>query len=81
MPNTPGVADHAADAETDARSRALRTFVQGLGLDVVVAAALAVSDSVQATGFDWRLLGLAVAKTIVTTAVSYVARKAVPPPA
>lgn len=80
MTDTPDAPDHAApDVEADARNRALRTFVQGLALDLLLAVALTVGEAVEATSVDWRLLGLAVVKTAVTTAASYVARKLAPP--
>jgi hypothetical protein len=82
MSDTPGTPDHAAPAapaEADARQRALRTLVQQLLLDVLLAVALTVSDVVGSAGFQWRLLGLAVAKTALATAASYLARHIAPP--
>ena len=81
-PETPGTPDHAAPAtETDAVSRALRTFVQGLLTDVLLAVVLVVSDALRETTetIDWRLLGLATLKTAAMTAASYVMRKVAPP--
>lgn len=68
---------------TDARSRALRTLAQGLLLDVaaaVVAVAATWLPDVQWTRAWWMALGLLVAKTALLAAVSYAARKVVPPP-
>lgn len=79
MTDTPGVPDHAARVETDARDRAIRTLLQGLLVDLLLAIAVTVTDVVSANGLDWRLLGLALGKTIVMTATSYVARKVAPP--
>jgi hypothetical protein len=79
MPNTPGVADHAANPEADARNRALRTFLQGLALDVALAVALIVYSATSAEHVEWRLLLLTLAKTAVQTAASYVMRKLSPP--
>lgn len=68
----------------DARNRAFRTFVQGLAVDVVGATALAVGPALAGADFAWSraywlsVAGLA-AKTAVTTAVSYVARRVAPP--
>ena len=67
-----------ASVSTDARSRALRTAVQGLLVDVSVAVVGAVAD-VRWTRAYWAALGLLVAKTAVQSAVSYVARRVVPP--
>jgi hypothetical protein len=68
---------------SDARNRAFRTFVQGLGVDVGTAVCLALSvglTDVRWTSAFWAALALSVGKTVVTSAVSYVARKALPPP-
>lgn len=69
--------------EADARNRAFRTWVQGLALDVAAGACVALAAAV-AGGIDWThtywvALGLAVAKSTVQAAVSYLARKFVPP--
>ncbi len=69
-------------AEDDARNRALRTFVQGLGLDVAVALSVFLAASftdIQWTREYWVALGLTAARTVLLAAVSYVARKVVPP--
>lgn len=66
----------------DARNRAFRTFVQGLLIDVgtAVTAALAASlTDVQWTKAFWVTLGFMVGKTALQAAVSYVARKVLPP--
>jgi hypothetical protein len=63
----------------DARNRALRSFVQGLAIDVVVAIAAALL--VWLPGADlssrdaWILIGITLAKTILQTAASYVMRR------
>ncbi len=70
-------------AEADARNRAFRTFVQGFGLDVAAGAATAlavgIAGGIEWTRLYWVALGLAVAKSVVQAAVSYFARKFVPP--
>ena len=71
-------------AEADAKNRAFRTFVQGLGTDVVVAVVLAVGPALAGADFAWSAdywtaIGLLTAKTVVLSAVSYVSRKVVPP--
>lgn len=75
MPQTPGVADHAASPPGLLDKPEVRTFLQGAALDVGTAVALAV---VQATGggdVDWRLLGLLVMKTAAYTLASNVMKR------
>jgi hypothetical protein len=76
-------ADYTPPVETDARNRGWRTLMQGLGLDVAVAAATALvagaAGGVEWTRLYWIALGLAVAKSAVQGAISYFARKFVPP--
>lgn len=67
-------------AQDDARNRAFRTFVQGLGVDVVGAVTLAVGPALAGADFAWsRAYWLTVAglagKTAILSAVSYVARR------
>lgn len=63
----------------DARNRALRTFIQGLGTDVAAALILLllpVFTSANGWGdFEWQVLGFLVAKTVAVTALSYVMRQ------
>lgn len=59
----------------DARNRALRTFLQGLAIDVAVAVAVVVYDALRTDQPDYRLLGLSVARTVLQTAASYVMRR------
>lgn len=79
MPQTPGVPDHAANPEADARNRALRTFVQGAALDVLLAVCLVVYDALQSDAVDWRLMFVTVGKTALMTVAAYVMRKLSPP--
>ena len=63
--------------QADARNRAFRTLVWGLGLDVATAVVLVLVQAVgglEWTPQYWQLLGRAVAKSAVTSAVSYFAR-------
>lgn len=66
----------------DAANRAWRTFVQGLLLDLAGAAVaflvVALTD-VEWTLTYWQALGAALLKTLLTSAVSYAARKLAPP--
>lgn len=76
-------ARYSRPIEADARNRALRTFAQGFGVDLAAGAAVALvagtSGGIEWTQAYWIGLGLAVAKSVVTAAVAYFARKAVPP--
>lgn len=67
-------------AAADAKNRAARTFVQGLLTDLLVAAVLFAfpifaGGSFDWTKSDWKVIGLSLAKTIVVTLLSYLARK------
>lgn len=73
-----------ASTEADAKNRAWRTFVQGLGTDVLGAVVLAVGPALAGADFAWTrgywtAVGLLAAKTVVLSVVSYVSRKVVPP--
>lgn len=84
-PQVPGVGDHAAPEDPhsaqDARNRAIRTVIQGLLTDVLVAVALVVYDALQTSSehIEWKLLAMSVAKTALITVASYVMRKVKPP--
>ena len=61
--------------KTDAKNRALRTFVQGVLIDLLIAIALTAHGILTAEeGFSWTVLGMAVLKTVLTTLTSYVMR-------
>ncbi len=67
----------------DARNRSWRTFVQGLAIDVGFALlsvlALALGDFDFLDGAAWATLGVLVLKTIIQTAISYLARLKIAP--
>jgi hypothetical protein len=68
----------------DARNRALRTFVQGLLFDVVLAVSVTLAAAIAApdfvwSGTYWTALGLTLAKTGIMSATAYVARTMAPP--
>lgn len=69
--------------EADAKNRAWRTFLQGLGVDVVVAIAAAVllwlPDADVSSGEAWGAIGLVLAKTLIQTVAAYVMRLKVTP--
>lgn len=77
-------ADFSPDMDVaDAGVRGLRTLAQGLVVDVLAAAAFALTAAV-AGGIEWTraywiALALVVGKSIVTALVSYVARFVIPP--
>jgi hypothetical protein len=71
--------------EQDARNRAARSFIQGMLVDITVALVVAVAPLILGQGFTWEArwwaaVGLLAAKSVVQSAVSYLARKLVPPP-
>lgn len=68
----------------DARNRAWRTFLQGLLVDIILAVTLALSLAASAPDFAWSRaywlgVGLALAKTLLTTITAYIMRKVAPP--
>lgn len=67
-----------AQLARDARNRAVRTFAQGLALDVLAAVALLVLDALGAGAVDWRLLLLSLGRTVAQTVAAYVMRKLTP---
>lgn len=74
------ITDYPPSDRADARNRAWRTLVQGLGVDVAAAVALAVLPSLSGAEFAWTreywltVAGLA-GRSAVVAAVSYVARR------
>lgn len=73
---------HPSTTNADANNRAVRTFVQGLGLDVATALVLVLVTTlttVEWTREYWYALLVLLAKTAVHAVVSYVSRKVVPP--
>lgn len=82
--NTPTPATRSA--RTDAAQRSIRTLVQGLAIDALVAAgaaATAVLSTMEGddllAGASWIVLGTSVLKSVLTAVASYVARLKVPP--
>jgi hypothetical protein len=58
----------------DAKNRAMRTLVQGLLIDLVIAIGTTAYGILNSESFTWTVLGLAVLKTLATTLASYVMR-------
>lgn len=62
----------------DARNRALRTFLQGLGLDLLTAVAAAVllwlPDADLSSQDAWLVLGTGLVRTVMQTAFAYIMR-------
>jgi hypothetical protein len=65
--------------QADAKNRAVRTFYQGLGIDLAVAVAtFLVTVLADADGWgdlQWAVLGFTLAKTVVQTVAAFVMRK------
>lgn len=64
--------------QSDARNRALRTFLQGLAVDVLATLVLVllpiVSSASSFADFQWEIIVFLVVKTAVVTAFSYLMR-------
>lgn len=58
----------------DARTRARRTFTQGLVATVVIAGLSALTEWLQAGDFSYRTLGVAAATATATAVLSYLQR-------
>lgn len=74
--------DLPATVEVDARNRAWRTFVQGLGIDVLAAVVVTLLPMVTVLEWSlawWLALGLAVSRSALGALVAYLARKLVTP--
>lgn len=69
--------------QADATQRAKRTFIQGLGIDLAVAIAVALlawlPDADLTSKQAWIILGTSLAKTVLTAVASYVMRLKVRP--
>ncbi len=66
----------------DAAERSLRSLVQGLALDIVVAVALVLSTAfgaIEWTPTYWKAIGLTLAKSVLQAVVSYIMRVYVTP--
>lgn len=77
---------HTDPATADAKQRATRTLVQGLLIDVAVAAGTAATATLATlegndllAGAAWIALGTSVLKSVLTAGASYLARLKVPP--
>ena len=79
----PGVAE-IVNVKQDARSRALRTFLTNLGIDVgisIITVIATVIFTMDITSKEaWVALGLLVAKTTISAPVSYILRLKKAPP-
>lgn len=73
---TPGP-DHAADPLHS--SLPLRTFVQGIVIDVLVAVCLLVVEATASESVDWWLLLASLGRTALGVAASSLMRRLVPP--
>lgn len=80
------MAETTPAVNADARNRAFRTFMQGLVVDIIAALSITVLPALAGSEFVFSrvyftTLAILVGKTVVVTAVSYIARKLLPPPA
>lgn len=70
-------------AVADATNRSARTFLQGIAIDAAIAVALVLlawlPDADLSSREAWTVLGVAVAKTLLTAVASYVSRLKMPP--
>lgn len=75
---------HARSARSaDAQNRAIRTLIQGLAVDLAVAVAATLlawlPDADLSSREAWTVVGLAVAKSVLTAAASWVMRAKLDP--
>lgn len=75
MTNEPGVGDHAASPTGLLDKPEVRTFIQGVALDVLAAVLLVVLQATGGGDVDWRLLGLLALKTGLYTFASNVMKR------
>lgn len=77
QPQTPGVPDHAATTGLLDKPE-IRTLVQGIAIDVLVALCLVVVEATQGDTVDWRLLVALLLKTVVYTIASGIMKRVRP---
>lgn len=67
----------------DASNRAVRSFIQGLAIDVAVAVAMwavtVVNDAAEWGDVQWAIVGFTLAKTLVQSVAAYVMRRYLDP--
>jgi hypothetical protein len=71
-----------AIVEVDAKDRAFRTFIQGLGIDEAIAVTLVLAvafTTIEWTPTYWLTLAASLGRTILQSAVAYVMRVFVKP--
>lgn len=79
------MADHRVTTATtqDATNRAWRSFLQGLGIDVLVAVSMLVYtifDEAEAWGqLEWGVIGFSLLKTVLVAVASFVMRRFMDP--
>jgi hypothetical protein len=71
-PQTPGVPDHAAPGGSPGLldKPEVRTLVQGVTIDILVALCLVVMQATQGEIVDWQVLAALLGKTVVYTLAS-----------
>lgn len=73
------------NSESDARSRALRTFFQGLGVDILLIVAVSLfnvtsSADFEWTGAYWSAYALLLSRTVLHSVASYIMTHVKKPP-
>lgn len=74
--------ESAVAVQQDARERSFRSLLQGLGVDISIAAVLVLATfigTLEWTPTYWKVLGLTLAKSVIQAAVSYLMRFYVTP--
>lgn len=79
----PPIVGEVIDKKADARSRALRTFLQNLGIDLalsLVAVLMVAIPTLDVTSKEaWAALGVLLLKTLISAPISYLMRLKRPP--
>ena len=63
----------------DARNRALRVFLAGLGIDLAVAISLLILEATDTLAVDWPWLAASLLRTVAQTTAAYVLRRFLDP--
>lgn len=69
--------------QRDARNRAWRTFLQGLGIDIGTGLLVTLASAFNMIEWSWAFwaaLGLLLAKTLLQSLVASIMRRVIPPP-
>lgn len=66
--------------KADARNRAFRTFIQGLGVDILVTLVVFITPIIVGADSwsdlpEWKIVAFSLSKTVLTSVASYVMRR------